>query len=85
MEFIVSMDELATRGSIGAIKEALTVEFPKVYAILFAMEFVSHITIRIPCLRPPRAIVSNFQAQLKGMQFEEAHIIPTKEYPVVNG
>ena len=48
MEFIVSKDEFATSGSIGAIKEALIVEFPKVYVFLFAMEFVSHITIRIP-------------------------------------
>ena len=67
--FIVSKDESRFSGSVGAIKEALTVEFPMVYIFLFAIEFVSHITIRIPCLRPTRAIVSNFQAQPRGMEF----------------
>ena len=46
--FIVSKDELATSGSIDAIEEALTVEFPTVSESLFALESVSHTTIRIP-------------------------------------
>ena len=66
MEFIVRKDGLATSGSMDAIKEALTREFPTVFEFLFALEFVSHITIIIPLAPPTRAIVSNFQAHQGG-------------------